>query len=107
MGHQFQQFGVVVAGNLHLSIMFTDEGHRLTQFVLRETTFHSTQIEFTDNAIGNSIAVEYRFPGFHGKTLEGMTDGVAQIQSFPNAMLLGVFVDDALFHLDGISQKLV
>ena len=107
MCHELYEFGIIVAGDKHLTILFADEVHRLAQFVLRETAFHGTQIEFGNHTVGNGIAVENRFPLLHGKALESMAYGMTHIQGLTDAVLLRVFFNDTLFHLDGIGQKLV
>ena len=56
--HQANQFGVVVAGDGHTAVVFTDELHGLAYFFCRKTTFHNAQVKFADEAESDSVAVE-------------------------------------------------
>ena len=78
--HQFQEGGVVVAGNLHLAVMLLDEGDGLVHLVGGESRLGATQVEFADDAPGYGIAMKHRL-AMEGKRLEGVTHGVTQVES--------------------------
>ena len=59
MGHQFQQGGVVIAGDRHASVVLEDETGHLAHLLYRETGLGHAQVQFAYQAPCYGIAVEY------------------------------------------------
>ena len=109
VGHQFQQTGVVLAGDGQSTVVVEDEADGLPHLVDREATLGDAQVELADQAPGYGIAVEdglIKERGMlHGKRLEGVPHGVPQVEGFAQSLLGGVFEDDALLHRYALGEE--
>lgn len=109
VGHQFQQTGIVLAGDGQSTVVVEDEADGLPHLVDREATLGDAQVEFADQAPGYGIAVEdglIKERGMlHGKRLEGVPHGVPQVEGFAQSLLGGVFEDDALLHRYALGEE--
>ena len=94
--HQLQQFGVIVAGEVKLPIMFTDELDGLTHAVSGEAGLDNTEIKLNDDTPGYGVSVQYGV-SLHGKRLKGMAGSMSKVQGFANTFLCRVGQYDALF----------
>ena len=103
MGHEFEQGGVVIAGDGHAAVVFTDETDGLAHLVGGESGLDAAQVELADETEGDGIAVK-DWSVVEGKRLEGVAYGVAEIECLANAVLQGIFGDDALFDGHAVGQ---
>ena len=97
VGHQFEKSGVVVAGDGERAVVFLDETHALTHDRGWKTCLDTTEIEFGNQSPCHGIAMKDGMTG-EGETLEGMTDGVSEIECLADAFLQRVFLYDSLFY---------
>ena len=97
VGHQLVEAVVLLAGEGEHAVGFLDELRHLMQACGREAATRGREIELTDETPSNGIAVQHGAVLLQCQALEGMACSVAEIESLANAMLVGVFGDDALF----------
>ena len=68
MSHEFEEGRVVIAGDGHAAVVFTDETDGLTHLAGREAGLDGAQVELADKAKSHEIAVElgrkYRIRSF-------------------------------------------
>ena len=103
--HQFEKSRVVVAGDGERTVVFLDETHALTHGSGWKTGLDATEIEFGNQAPCHSVAMQDGMAG-EGETLEGMTDGVSEVECLADAFLQRVFLHDSLFYGDARSYHL-
>ena len=58
MRHEFEEGGVVIAGDGHATVVFTDEIDGLAHLVGGEACLDGAQVELADEAIGHEVTVE-------------------------------------------------
>ena len=96
--HEFQDTGIVVAGDGHATVVLADEGNGLTHLVDREAGFNAAEVELDDETVGYGLAVKDG-TALQCQRLEGMASGMSEVEGFADAVFCGVFQHDAL--LDG------
>ena len=95
--HQFEKSRVVVAGDGERAVVFLDETHALTHDRGRKTCLDATEVEFGNQAPCHGITMQDGVTG-EGKTFEGMTDGVSEIECLADTFLQRVFLHDSFFY---------
>ncbi len=103
MRHELEQGGIVIAGDGHAAVVFADETDGLAHLVGGEVGLDGAQVELTDKAIGDGIAVKDGGVA-QRKGFERMAHGVAEVEGFAEAVLQGILGDDALFDGHAVGQ---
>ena len=100
-----EQAVVVLAGEGEVAVGLADEAHRLMEMRRGEPEEHRAQVEFADNAPGHSITVEHGAALAEGQTLEGMAEGVPEVEGLAEALLVRVLADDALLDVNALLHQ--
>ena len=97
MRHQLQQGGVIIARNIHFSVVIQYESYRLAHLICGESRFDGAQVQFYYQAPRHSIAMQY-WGVLQGERFERMSSGMTQVQRLAYALLGRVFSHNMLFY---------
>ena len=65
------------------------------------------EVEFTDESPCHCMSVQYRHGVAHGPCLEGVPQGVSQVECLAYMLLRGVLLHDVLLHADRLHDELL
>ena len=103
MLHQFDEFIVVVAGDIQRTVVLLDEGHGLAHLLCWETSFCHTEIKLRDETECHGITMK-DWLALQRPALEGMTEGMSQVQCLADALLVRILFYDALLYLHAVAH---
>ena len=101
VGHALVDRVVIAATEGEGGIARTDEMRRGAQIVGGEAAVFVREVEFADEAGGDGMAVEDGTLAGEGEALEGVADGVAEVERLTDALFGGILLHDARFDGDG------
>ena len=101
--HQLNQLVVVIAGDIQRTVVLLDEGHGLAHLLGRESRFDDTEVKFWNQTECHGITMK-DWLALQSPALEGMTEGMSQIQSLADALLMRIHLYDALLHLHAVAH---
>src|SRR5574344_1785345 len=103
MFHQFDELGVIIARNVHSSVIFLDEIYGLAHFFCRESSLDTTEVKLCDETVSYRITMQDGV-ALQGKRLKCMSHRMTHIECFTDALLCRVFFHNPLFHRNGIAH---
>jgi len=89
MMHQLDELIIVITGNIQCSVVFLDEGYGLAHFVCWESSLCHTEVKLRDKTECYGIAMQDRL-ALQSPALESMTEGMTQVQSLADALLMRI-----------------
>ena len=107
MQHEFVEFVVLLAVEGGGTVGVLDTGDGLAQLVGREAFAHMGEVEFADEAPDYGIAVQARGAAAHIVGLEGVPQGVAQVEGLADVLLGGVLGYNVLLGVDGLHNEVL
>ena len=96
VAHQLQKCGIVIASECRATVVFVDVAYSRAKLVHGEAAEDAAQVEFAHKAVCNGDTMEHWRTGGHAPRLDGVADGVTQVECFADAMFVGVGFHDAL-----------
>ena len=103
--HEFVELVVLLAVKGGGTVGVLDVGDGLTQLVGREAFAHMREVEFADEAPGYGIAVQAGGAATHVVGLEGVAQGVSQVEGLADVLLGGVLGYDTLLGVDRLHDE--
>ena len=103
MMHQLDELIIVITGNIQCSVVFLDEGYGLAHFVCWESCLCYTEVKLRDKTECYGIAMQDRL-ALQRPALESMTEGMTQVQSLADALLMRIQLYDALLYLHAVTH---
>ena len=98
VAHQLEEGGVGLALDGRRAVDLADEARRGMELGGGEAAEHAAQVELGHQTVGHRVAVEDGLALGELPRLDGVADGVAQVERLADAALQGVGHDDALLH---------